>query len=442
MTIQLSDHFTYKRLLRFVLPSVVMLIFTSIYGVVDGLFVSNYVGKIPFAALNLIFPALQALGALGFMLGTGGSALVAKLMGEGKHQKANEVFSLLTYVTIGLGLAVSVLGMIFIRPLALLLGATEEMLPYCVLYGRILLAANTCFMLQVQFQSFMVTAEKPGLGLVITTAAGVTNMVLDWLFIAVFGWGLAGAAAATALSQAVGGLSPLFYFIWTRKSPLRLGKARLDGQALKHTCLNGSSEMLTNLSMSLVSMLYNFQLLRFAGEDGVAAYGVLMYLSFVFLAIFIGYSVGSAPIISYHYGAQNHGELQNLTRKSLVILALSALIMTGLGISLAGPLSGIFVGYDAGLLAMTRRAMTIYSLSFLVTGFNIYGSAFFTALNNGPVSAAISFLRTLVFQIIAVFLLPLVWGLDGIWFAVLAAEGAALAVTCWFFVRLKSRYHY
>jgi len=442
MTIQLSDHFTYKRLLRFVLPSVVMLIFTSIYGVVDGLFVSNYVGKIPFAALNLIFPALQALGALGFMLGTGGSALVAKLLGEGKHQKANEVFSLLTYVTLGLGLAVSVLGMIFLRPLALLLGATEEMLPYCVLYGRILLAANTCFMLQVQFQSFMVTAEKPGLGLVITTAAGVTNMVLDWLFIAVFGWGLAGAAAATALSQAVGGLSPLFYFIWTRKSPLRLGKARLDGQALKHTCLNGSSEMLTNLSMSLVSMLYNFQLLRFAGEDGVAAYGVLMYLSFVFLAIFIGYSVGSAPIISYHYGAQNHGELQNLTRKSLVILALSALIMTGLGISLAGPLSGIFVGYDAGLLAMTRRAMTIYSLSFLVTGFNIYGSAFFTALNNGPVSAAISFLRTLVFQIIAVFLLPLIWGLDGIWFAVLAAEGAALAVTCWFFVRLKSRYHY
>ena len=442
MTIQLSDHFTYKRLLRFVLPSVVMLIFTSIYGVVDGLFVSNYVGKIPFAALNLIFPALQALGALGFMLGTGGSALVAKLMGEGKHQKANAVFSLLTYVTIGLGLAVSVLGMIFLRPLALFLGATEEMLPYCVLYGRILLAANTCFMLQVQFQSFMVTAEKPGLGLVITTAAGVTNMVLDWLFIAVFGWGLAGAAAATALSQAVGGLSPLFYFIWTRKSPLRLGKARLDGQALKHTCLNGSSEMLTNLSMSLVSMLYNFQLLRFAGEDGVAAYGVLMYLSFVFLAIFIGYSVGSAPIISYHYGAQNHQELQNLTRKSLVILALSSLLMTGLGVGLAGPLSSIFVGYDAGLLAMTRRAMTIYSLSFLVTGFNIYGSAFFTALNNGPVSAAISFLRTLVFQIIAVFLLPLIWGLDGIWFAVLAAEGAALAVSSWFFVRLKSRYHY
>ena len=431
MRIQLSDHFTYSKLLRFTLPSIVMMIFTSIYGVVDGIFVSNFVGKTPFAAVNLIYPVLMILGALGFMVGTGGAAIVAKTLGEGKPALANQYFTLLVLSAAAGGAAVSLLGLLFIRPGSAALGAEGAML-----------AANPFFILQNVFQSFFVAAEKPKLGLSVTVGAGLTNIVLDALLVAVFPLGLAGAAIATAMSQVVGGLVPALYFARENGSLLRLTRTRFYGRILAKTCANGSSELMSNISSSLVSILYNFQLIRLAGEDGVAAYGVVMYLAFVFAAIFIGYSVGSAPIISYHYGAGNSRELGGLLRKSVVLCAIGGAAMAGLSALAAPPLGRIFVGYDPDLLALTVRGLRLFALSFLFSGLNIFGSAFFTALNNGLISALISFLRTLVFQCGSVVLLPLALGVDGIWLSVAAAELAALVLTGIFLAANRRTYRY
>ena len=442
MNIQLSDHFTYRKLLRFTLPSIAMMIFTSIYGVVDGYFVSNYVGKTPFAAVNFIMPFLMILGTFGFMFGTGGSALVSKTMGEGDMPKANRLFSMLTYISIGVGLFLTVFGILFIRPIAASLGTEGAMLDDCVLYGRINLAALPFIMLQMEFQSFFVTAEKPQLGLIATVAAGVTNMVLDALFIAVFRWGIAGAAFATAASQVIGGVFPLFYFSRKNTSLLRLTKANFDANALLRTCTNGSSELMSNISMSVVGMLYNTQLMKYAGEDGVAAYGVLMYVNMIFIGAFIGYSIGTAPVIGYHYGAANRKELRSLLHKSLVIISVFSVCMLILGELLAKPLSHLFVSYDGALLALTLRGFAIFSVSFLFAGIAIFGSGFFTALNNGLVSALISFLRTLVFQIAAILILPLIWGTDGIWISVVVAELMAVVVTAAFLIAMRKKYGY
>ncbi len=442
MRIQLSDHFSYGRLIRFTLSSIVMMIFTSIYSVVDGLFVSNFVGKTPFAAINLIMPILIILGALGFMIGTGGSAIVAKTLGEGDPVRANRYFSMLVYTTVVGGAVLAAAGELSLPLVSELLGAEGAMLQDCILYGRIILAALPAFMLQNVFQSFMITAEKSRLGLAVTVAAGLTNMVLDFVFIVPLGWGLAGAAIATAISQVIGGAVPIVYFARKNDSLLRLTKAKFEGRILLRTCTNGSSELMSNISASIVTMLYNFQLMRLAGEDGIAAYGVVMYVNFVFSAIFIGYSTGAAPVIGYHYGAQNHAELKNLFRRSLVLVVISGVAMTVLAELLAQPLTHVFVGYDAGLYALTVRGFMLYSISFLVSGVNIFGSAFFTALNNGLVSAAISFLRTLVFQVAAVLLLPLLLGIDGIWLAIVTAELLALAVTLVFLIVKRKQYHY
>lgn len=442
MKIQLSDHFTYSKLLRYTLPSMVMMVFTSIYGVVDGFFVSNYVGKTPFTAVNFIMPVLMILGAAGFMLGTGGGALIAKTMGEGKQEEANRLFSLVIYAGIGCGVVLAALGLLFIRPIAAALGAQGQMLEDSVTYARIILCAIPAFVLQYEFQCLFATAEKPALGLYVTVAAGVTNMVLDALFVAVFRWGLEGAAAATALSQCVGGIIPMAYFARPNSSLLRLGRTKFNGKALRRTCTNGSSELMSSISGSVVSMLYNAQLLRYAGEDGVAAYGVLMYVSLVFQAVFIGYSVGTAPVIGYHYGAQNHGELRSLRRKSTAVIAVFAAAMFAAARLLARPLSLLFVGYDSDLLELTAQAFFIFSFSFLFSGFAVFGSSFFTALNNGLVSAAISFLRTLVFQVSAVMIFPLIWEVDGIWLSIVAAEAMAVAVTAAFLWGLRKKYRY
>jgi len=442
MDIKLSESFTYKKLLRFTLPSIVMMIFTSIYGVVDGFFVSNFVGKTPFAAVNFIMPFLMILGAIGFMFGTGGSALVSKTMGEGNPEKAKRIFSLLIYVSTACAVVIAVVGIALLRPLASLLGAEGEMLENCVRYGRIILIALPAYILQFEFQSFFVTAEKPQLGLAFTVAAGVTNMVLDALLVAVFPLGLEGAAAATAISQAVGGIAPLIYFARPNNSLLRLTKTRFDGKILLKTCTNGSSELMSNISMSLVGMLYNVQLMKYAGEDGVAAYGVLMYVNMIFLAAFIGYSVGTAPVIGYHYGAQNHAELKSLLSKSVRIISFFAVCMFALAEILARPLASIFVGYDAGLTELTVRAFSIFSFAFLFAGFSIFGSSFFTALNNGLISAAISFLRTLVFQIAAVLILPLIFDIDGIWYSIVVAEVVSVIVTVIFIFAKRKKYGY
>ena len=446
MHISLSEHFNYRKLLRFTFPSIIMMIFTSVYGVVDGLFVSNFVGKTPFAAINLIWPFLMILGCGGFMIGTGGSALVSKTMGEGNTDKANRYFSLLVLFTVILGVAITIPGMFLIEPVAILLGADEAMLPHCIIYGRIIMAAQTVFMLQGVFQSFLVTAERPTLGLIVTVGAGVTNMVLDFLFIAVFRWGLVGAALASAASQIVGGLVPLIYFLLPNKSPLRIKPPRLGlhegARVIGKAAANGSSELMTNISMSVVSMLYNYQLMLFAGEDGIAAYGVIMYVSFVFVSIFIGYAIGSAPVVGFHYGAGNYHELKSLLRKSLILTSVTGVGMVVLAVALASPLAGIFVGYDEELYALTRRGFLLYAPSFLLAGFSIFGSSFFTALGNGAVSAAISFMRTLVFQIAAVLILPIFLKIDGIWLSVSASELLALTVTFTFLVAMKKKYRY
>lgn len=438
MKIQLSEHFTYRKLLRFTLPSIVMLVFSSIYGVVDGFFVSNFVGKTAFTAVNFIIPFLMILGAVGFMFGTGGGALIAKTMGEGDDRRANELFSLIVYSSILCGVVLSGVGFLLLRPLAVALGAEGTMLQDCITYGTVLLFAIPAYVLQYEFQCLCVTAEKPNLGLAVTVASGVTNMVLDALFVAVLPFGLPGAAAATAISQCVGGLLPLLYFIRNKDGRLHLGRTHWDARALLKTCTNGSSELMSNISMSLVSMLYNAQLLHYAGEDGIAAYGVLMYVSMIFQAMFIGYSVGTAPVVSYHYGAGARGELHSLLRKSAVIIAGFAVAMFVGARLLSGPLSRLFVGYDAALLAMTRHAFSIFSFGFLFSGFAIYGSSFFTALNDGLVSAAISFLRTLVFQVLCVLIFPLFWQVDGIWVSLMAAEAMAVCVTV-VFLRVKQR---
>lgn len=441
--IKLSDHFTYKRLLRFVLPSVIMMVFTSVYGIVDGVFVSNFVGKTSFAAVNLIMPVLMILGAVGFMIGTGGTAIVSQTLGEGKRELADRYFSLLVYVTAILGVMLSALGIAMMPLMAKWLGAEGELLENCVVYGRWVLVGLPFFMLQNVFQSFAVTAERPKFGLAVTVAAGVTNMVLDALLVAVFPMGIAGAAIATAISQFVGGVVPLvFFFRKNNGTVLTLGKTQWYGKVFLKTCTNGSSELMSNISMSVVTILYNFQLMKLAGENGIAAYGTIMYIGFIFAAIYIGYAIGCAPLIGFNYGAGNKSELKNLLKMSIFALSVTGVAMTIASFALARPLSSVFVGYDAELCDMTVVGMRFYSFSFLLCGFNIFGSAFFTALGNGLVSALISFLRTLVFQCLSVAILPVFFGLNGVWSAIIVEELASLALTIVFMLANAGRYGY
>lgn len=444
MTIQLSDHFTYGKLIRFTSSSIAMMIFTSIYSVVDGLFVSNYVGKTAFSAVNLMMPIFMIIATVGFMFGTGGTAIVANTLGAGEKEKANRYFSLFVYVAFALGVLFAILGFAFIRPLATLIGAKGQLLEYCVDYGRIILTALPFFVLQLLFQSFFVAAERPHLGLLVTGIAGVTNMVLDAVLVILLPleYKLAGAAVATAFSQFLGGVIPLVYFFRKNTSTLRLGKTSFDGKAIVKACTNGSSEFMSNVSMNIVGMLYNIQLLHYAGENGVAAYGVMMYVGMIFSAAFIGYSIGSAPIISYHDGAKNYGELKSIFKKSLRLLLVSGFIMLLAAQLMAVPLAQIFVGYDQQLVNLTVSGFRVFALAFPFMGFAIFGSGFFTALNDGLTSALISFLRTLVFQAGAVLLLPLIFGIDGIWLSIVVAEVMAVVFTAIFFITKQKKYQY
>ena len=442
MKIKLSDHFTYSKLLRFVFPSIIMMVFTSIYGVVDGLFVSNFAGKTAFASINLVMPFVMILGGIGFMIGTGGTALVSKVLGEGNKDKANKIFTMMIIFTLLLGALLSVIGVISMPWVTKFLGATEAMMEDCILYGRIVTGFTVAFMLQNVFQSFLIAAEKPKLGLLATVLAGCTNMVLDAVFIIVFKWGVAGAAIATGLSQCVGGIFPLIYFSAKNSSLLRLTKTKLEIKPILNACGNGSSELMSNISSSVVSMIYNFQLMKYVGEDGVSAYGVLMYVQFIFVAIYIGYAIGCAPITGYHFGARNHNELKNMLRKSSFLSAVSGVVLTILAIALSSPLAKLFVGYDEELYELTRHAFRLFAYSFLLAGFNIFTSSFFTALNNGAVSAAISFMRTLIFQTSSVLILPMFLGVDGIWWAITVAEVFAFILSLIFLFAKRKKYNY
>ena len=442
MEIGLSGHFTYRRLLRFVVSPVLMMVFTSLYGIVDGFFVSNYAGKTALAAVNLIWPILMGVGTIGFMVGSGGSAVVSRTLGEGKDREASEAFSLLIWVTLGASAVLTVLCFLLVAPLAAALGAEGALLEECVVYGRILSLAAGPFILQVSFQSFLVTSGKPDLSLRFSILGGVVNMVLDWLLIGVLRQGLAGAALATALGQVAGGILPLLYFARRNDSLLRLVRPKWRGRVIRQTCTNGVSEMVSNLSTTVVETLYNLQLLRLTGEDGVAAYGIVLYVNFVFSAIFYGYAMGSGPLVGFQYGAEDRAELRNLFRKSLRLNLAAGGVLTLLAELLSRPLVSLFAGYDPALLDLTVHGFRLYSLAFLLMGITVWGSAFFTALSNGGVSAAISFLRTLVFETSAVLLLPRFLGLNGVWLAALAAELLASAVTASFFLRLGPRYGY
>lgn len=442
MKIQLSDHFTYKKLIKFTLPTIIMMIFSSIYGVVDGIFISNVVGNDAFAAVNLIWPAIMIFASLGYMFGTGGSALVSKVLGEGDKEKANKYFSMIMYIEIIVGIILSVIGIIFIEPLARLLGATKELMPYCVIYGRIILIGLTAFLVQDSIQSFVIVAEKPKFGLYISIVCGVCNMILDYVLMYVFKMGIHGAALATVISQFIGAGVPLIYFARENNSLLKFTKVKFELKPIIKSCTNGSSEMVSCLSRSLVDVLYNFQLMKYAGPDGVSSYGIIMYVGFIFIGVYLGYSIGTAPIIGYNYGAQNEKELKNVLKRSIKILGISAIVLTGLAEVLAKPLANIFVSYDKELLEMTINAIRLYSISYVISWINIYASSFFTALNNGLASAIISFLRTFIFQIAMIYILPVFWGLDGIWLAVVLAELLSLIASIVIFIKNKDKYRY
>ncbi|HOO33079.1 MAG TPA: MATE family efflux transporter [Thermotogota bacterium] len=442
MRIQLSSHFTYRKLLRFTISPILMMICTSLYSIVDGFFVSNFVGKTPFAAVNLIMPIVMGIGSVGFMIGAGGNAVISKTLGEGKKKQADQYFSMLIYTAAVIGLILSVIGFIFIKPISIALGANGDLLESCIQYGQIIFVSMPAFILQNIFQNFFITAEKPALSLRISLIAGITNALLDFLFMGVFHWGIAGAAFATALGQVVGGLIPIMYFSKENDSLLRLTKTKFDGKILFKTCTNGSSEMVANLSTSSVSILYNFQLMKMAGENGIAAYGIIMYVNFIFMAIFMGFSIGTAPVVGYHYGAANHKELKSLFGKSIKLMVISGVVMTVLAEILTRPLITIFAGYDMELFNMACQGFRLYSIAFMLMGINIWGSAFFTALNNGVISATISFLRTFVFQVIIILILPMIFGINGIWLSVVVSELLALFVTILFFLKTKEKYQF
>lgn len=441
LRIQLSEHFTFKKLLLFVAPSVVMMVFTNIYTVVDGLFIARYVGGTAVAAINYVFPFIFILGSVGFMLGAGGSALVSKTLGEGDKERANAYFSMLVYVTVGVGFVIAVTGALCVPYIVELLGVDGLTYEYCVLYGRVLLASQPLFILQNIFQSFFVTAEKPKLGLVITACAGLTNIILDAVFVAGFGWGLAGAAAATVAGQVVGGVIPVIYFACRNGSLLRLTATKLYFGALFKSCANGSSEFLSNVAAAVVTIVYNHQLRTLVGDAGVTAYGTIMYVVMVFYSVFMGYAIGSAPLIGYHYGAENKDELRNLFCKSLLIISVAGLAMTAVSEGLAAPFISIF-GYEEELFDMSLRGFRIYSVAFLITGFNVFASSMFTALNNGLVSGILAFGRTLVFQVVSVFVFPLFWQLDGVWSAIIFAELMSLVLSAAFTLSFGQKYGY
>ena len=440
--IQLSDHFTYRRLFLFVLPTIANMIFLSVYGIVDGLFISNYVGKVAFASVNVTFPIFSVLGVFGLMLGSGGSAIIGKTLGEQNPEKANGYFSFFVYICIAVGVIMAVIGVFILRPAIELIGVEQNMIHYCMIYGIIGMVTLPCYMLQFLFQILFVTAEKPRLGFWITVITGITNIILDFIFIVVFHWGIAGAAVATGISELIGGITPLVYFSRPNDSLLRIGRPHVEFWALRKACTNGLSEFVSTISESVVSMLYNFQLLRLAGADGVAAFGVMQYCTFIFFSIFAGYNMGVQPLFSFNFGAENQTEMKNLFRKSMILMESGGLAMLAILIIFARPLVSIFVGYDADLVDMAVHGMRIYALIFITCGINIFVTGMFTALNNGVVSAFIATVRVVICEIGAVMILPIFFGLNGIWFSASVAEAGSIIPVILFVVILRKRYGY
>lgn len=445
--ISLSEHFTYPKIFKIVIGPVLMMIFSSFYSVVDGIFLSAYAGDGAFSGVNLIFPYIMILGGVGFMLGTGGVALVTKTLGEGDKKKANSYFSLVLYFAIALGVIITIVGYFTVEPFARMMASlsssnTDLMIDAAIRYGHTMVLGITLFMLQNIFQSFFSGAEKPLMGFVFIAGAGILNILLDWLFVGVLSMGVEGAAYATIIGQFVGGVLPILYFSLYKKLPFKLGKCKLEIKPLLKIMGNGSSEFVSNIASSIVSVCYNMQLLRYIGPDGVSAYGVCMYMNYLFMAIFLGYSVGVAPIIGYNYGAQNHDELHNVFKKSLIIIGIVGFCMLGLGEGVGPIFASVFANGNEHLNQIATKAMRIYSFVYLTAGFSIFGSAFFTGLNNGLISAIISIVRALIFELSMVWLLPIGMGGDGIWLASPLAEIASTIITVYFYIHEQKKYKY
>ena len=443
----LSDHFTYRKIFRMTIAPILMMIFTSLYVVVDGLFIANFVGKDAYAGENLIFPIIMIIGGIGFMFGTGGSALSAKLLGEGKKEEANQVFSMLLVFTFLVGIIVSIGGYFLVETFAhgmasITEDATDEMVKEAITYGKILIIGQAIFMLQNYFQSFLLVDERSRLGFIATLCAGIGNIILDFLFIVVFKLGVAGAALGTISGYFVGAIIPFIHFIKNKNGLIEFKLTRFKARPILKSCFNGSSEFVNNISSSIVGIVFNIQLLKFMGQNGVAAYGTIAYVSFLFVSIFIGYSIGMAPVISFNYGAENHDELKNVLRKSLIIIFIMELFMVLISFTCARPLAMLFSSGNNDLEELTINALRICSLAFIFTGIGIFTSSFFTALNNGALSALNAFMRTLVFQIAFILLLPLIFGASGIWWAIIFADCAAfiLAIAC--LIWKRKQYHY
>lgn len=442
MKVELAGHYGLRRLVKTSLPMIAMMIVTSIYSIVDGYFISNFAGSTAFAAMNLVWPALALISAVGLMIGTGGSALVSKTLGEGDTGRADEIFTMLVHIALIIGAVLTVGLFIFMKPLIIALGAEGEMIPKAVMYGRIVVLAMPEFIMQMMFQSFYMTAERPELGTRMSIISGCINIALDALFVVGFGWGLTGAAVATALALAVGGIYPLWFFS-SKKNNTHLQFvcfSRIDWKAITRTCTNGMSEYVGNIALNIVSIGYNLQLMKYIGENGVSAYGIIMYVGFIFAAVYIGYNLCVSQVIAYNFGAGNRAELRSLLKKSLLLIGIGGVIMTALAEGSAPLLAKIFVGYDAELCSLTVRALRIYMLSFLICGFNMFCSAWFTALNNGLVSAAAAFARTLIFELGAVLIVPGIIGIDGIWLAVSIAEVLAVLMSAILILAYRKRY--
>jgi len=444
MKIELQGHYGYGRLVRTMLPSIATMIVSSIYSIADGLFVSNYAGSTAFAAMNIIWPGIQILAVFGLMVGAGGSALVSKTLGEGDQDKACRIFSMLTRITMLAGIAMAFLFFILMKPLTWVLGAEGGMIQMATTYGRIIVITLPLYMIQMMFQPFFMVAEKPELGTQISIICGVVNIVLDALFIIVFRLGLIGAALGTAISIATGGLFSLIWFLSKRnKTHLQFRKnVKTEWKHVGKSCSNGLSEYVGNVALSVVSICYNLQLMKYIGESGVAAYGILMYLGFVFAAVFIGYNLSVTQIIAFNYGERNHTELRSLLHKSIILISVGGVIMTTVAETAAAPLARFFVGYDESICILTIRAIRIYMLSFLICGLNMFASAWFTALNNGIISAISAFVRTFIFELGCVFILPTFFGVDGIWNAVNVAEVCALLFSAFLITAFSKKYGY
>ena len=447
-SIHLSDHFTYKKILRFTIYPILMMLITSIYWIVDGFFISNYVGPSAFAGVNLIFPVVMIVACIGFMFGSGGAALVSKKLGEGDSDGANKTFSLITYVTLGTGLILSLIFFFLVRPIAMgfasinQVEASEAMIDSAEVYGRIMVGGVFLYIMQGYFHSFFSVNEKSSLGFLFTLISGLTNMLLDYLLIGVFRAGVVGAACASLSGMFISAVGPFLYFRFGKNNLIKLGKPRWNLNEITQSIANGSSEFVSNVSGSIVTIVFNVQLLKYIGEVGVSAYGIIGYVCFVFFAIFIGYSIGIAPVIGYNYGAKNPVELTNVLRKSFVIISVSGVAMTLLSAGLADPITRIFSAGVGELHTLGVRAMRIFSICYLMAGFSMFGSSFFTALNNGLISALISFCRTLVFQLGSVFVLPLIVGVDGIWFSIIVAEFLSMVMTIIFISARRRKYGY